>query len=523
MHTPYRLKVFGTFRFTGANGDVVRISSKRGKCLIVSLLLSDDWSRDRFWLQEFLWPDRPKEHASLSLRQELRNLRKLLGEGLFVSEDMRVRLNRNLVVNDPFEEQNLGEDILEGVSLQGKLGDWVQNVRLYWHKPEMLAAKSNFVPTIGFSSEQDSQRELTSDLLFSDLVSKGLHDLGRVETVSGRLSNGEDPFLNFSISHLNNRGRVSMRLALTERPNARLHWSANWHQLLSDLGASGTTGEETRTKFFQLSFRAQEATEDALIELVGANSKVSALVLAFQAMRETFSMDPKRVIKAEQMLDLAYEMEPGAAILALKGLVRTNQVFERTASDLEVAKAQALEYARRALVLEPENSLVRALCSNTLLALSGDNRIVGEYAREAIELNPANPMAWSTFANANVAEGRMKEAEKAAARALEISKYSKNRHWWEMNSCVAAVARGDLAVAREHAKVAHFLAPTFRPPLRFIVLLAYQANDLLEFEDAKRKLRLLEPDFDEHCFSDPEYPTGALRAAGLTKLKKLWF
>ena len=387
----------------------------------------------------------------------------------------------------------------------------------------MLAAKSNFVPTIGFSREQESRREPTSGLLFSDLVSKGLQDLGRLETVIDPGSNNEDPFLNFSISHLNNQSRASMRLALTEHPNARLHWSANWHQLLSDLGASGTTGEETRTKFFQLSFRAQEATEEALIELVGANSKVSALVLAFQAMRETLSMDPQRVSKAEQMLDLAYEMEPGAAILALKGLVHTNQIFERTAPDLEVAKAQALDYARRAFVLEPENSFVRALCSNTLLALSGDNRIGGEYAREAIELNPANPMAWSTLANANVAEGRMQDAERAAARALEISKYSKNRHWWEMNSCVTAVARGDLAVAREHAKVAHFLAPTFRPPLRFMVLLARQANDLSEFEDAKRKLRLLEPDFDEHYFADPEYPTGALRAAGLTKPNKIWF
>ena len=130
MGTAYRLKVFGTFRFTRANGEEVRISSKRGKCLIVSLLLSEDWSRDRFWLQDFLWPDRPKEHASLSLRQELRNLRKLLGEGLFVSEDTRVRLNQDLVANRPFEERAIGEELLEGVSLQGPLEEWVHNLSL---------------------------------------------------------------------------------------------------------------------------------------------------------------------------------------------------------------------------------------------------------------------------------------------------------------------------------------------------------------------------------------------------------
>ncbi len=474
------------------------------------------------WLQNLLWPDRPRENASLSLRQELRNLRKTLSDTFIITEASRLRLNPACIANDPFDESDAGQELLEGVAPPGALGQWVKDVRENWRAPNISGGTPGFVPKVAFSRTNESNSDRQSGLVVSDLIAKGLKDFGRVETVDDTSQADDDRFLKFSISQLHSTSGTSLRLALIEQPQDRLRWSANWHQLLSDLGASGDTGEETRTKFFQLAYRAQEAAEDALVDLVGANHKVSALVLAFQALRDVFSMDPVRVAEAEQMLDLAYEMEPGAALLALKGLLRTNQIYERTTTDLDAAKAEALDCVRRALALEPENGLVRALCSNTVVALAGDTRTGGAYAREAIDLNPSNPLAWSTLANANIAEGRLQEAADAAARALEISRFSKNRHWWEMNSCVAAVARGDFAVALEHARIAHFLAPAFKPPLRFMVLLSYQANDHRAFEEAKHKLMQLEPDFDERHFSDPEYPTNSLRAAGLTKMKKLW-
>ena len=122
MRGPFTLKLFGSFHFVAADGEVIAISGKRGRCLIVALLLSEDWSRDRLWLQTLLWPDRPKENASLSMRQELSALRRLLGEGVLISEGPRVRLDRAAILNDPLDpeaEHGPGEELLAGLSLPG--------------------------------------------------------------------------------------------------------------------------------------------------------------------------------------------------------------------------------------------------------------------------------------------------------------------------------------------------------------------------------------------------------------------
>lgn len=514
--------VFGRFVLIDARGFKHRIPSKRARCLIVALLLSQEWTADRAWLQSLLWPDRPPENASLSLRQEIRNVRKVLGGDFIVSDETRLRLNRAVVSNDPLREWRAGLTLLDGVRLPGELGDWVRHVGRNWRTLEGGQAQPDFVPAVAFSVVDQSDTATSSGLMLSDLISKGLNDLGRIETVNVSAGEDGDLSLGFSISQFRTAERESLRMALREHPQARLRWSANWHQVLSDLGASGPSGEDIRTKFFQMAFRAQEAAEDGLVEIVQRESRVSSLVLVLQALRCAFSMDPARVAQSAKMLDLADDIAPSGAIHALKALLQTNQIYERSTNDAETAKAQALDHARKALVLEPENGLVRALCSNTLVSLSSDLHVGGNYAREAIDLNPSNPLAWSTLANALVAEGRAQDAQHAAARALEISRFSRNRHWWEMNSSVAAVARGDLAAARAHAQTAHLLAPAFKPPLRFLVMLAYHAHDDQAFQTAKQKLMALEPDFDERHIADPQYPTNALRTAGLAKMRTLW-
>ena len=98
-----------------------------------------------------MWPDRPPENASLSLRQEIRNLRKLFGGDFIVSDGTRLQLNGVFVSNDPLREWRPGQKLLDGVRLPGELGDWVKHVVRNWRTLEGGQAQPDFVPAVAFS------------------------------------------------------------------------------------------------------------------------------------------------------------------------------------------------------------------------------------------------------------------------------------------------------------------------------------------------------------------------------------
>lgn len=144
-----RLRLFGTFRLTGVNGDVVSIVSRRARGLLAYLALAPDHTGTRERLCGLLWSDRGEPQARSSLRQCLFDLREtFLAADLDIIDSGREivtlksdtydsdvdNVNRALAGNDiAVLIAALGaissERLLDDLDIGGLYGDWLDQTR----------------------------------------------------------------------------------------------------------------------------------------------------------------------------------------------------------------------------------------------------------------------------------------------------------------------------------------------------------------------------------------------------------
>lgn len=175
----------------------------------------------------------------------------------------------------------------------------------------------------------------------------------------------------------------------------------------------------------------------------------------------------------------------------------------------------------RALRNEPLNGAVNAAASHVSLLLDNDAASARLLALRATEINPANPLGWSSLANAFVREDRPVEALSASQRALDISRMSKFSYWWEMNASLVSAVNQDPRAALEHAIAARAKSPDFKPPLRYLVALYFHFGKIDAAAEALEQLKRLEPDFEFRMFGEASYPTATLRQLPLKNVSKI--
>lgn len=141
------VRVLGGFELIGAGGGSLTLPGKKLRALVALLALPPclGWSREQ--LTAVLWGDRDEELARGSLRQALAELRRLLGDGVLVTDRDTVVFDPAAVTVDAAEFCALcaasqweraaalyGGDLLSGVSLpDGAFADWllVEQTRLH--------------------------------------------------------------------------------------------------------------------------------------------------------------------------------------------------------------------------------------------------------------------------------------------------------------------------------------------------------------------------------------------------------
>lgn len=64
------------------------------------------------------------------------------------------------------------------------------------------------------------------------------------------------------------------------------------------------------------------------------------------------------------------------------------------------------------------------------------------------------------------------------------------------------------------------MAPTFRPPQRYLVPLYLRAGKRDHARETLERLRRLEPGFSLEVMREPSYPSAGIRAAGLLTFSK---
>jgi len=521
--TAFHVNLFGPFEVTALDGTVVHVPSKRGKALIAALATGRKGQRTRDWLQKLLWQGRGRSQSSASLRQELRLIRKSFDNPeIVLSEHGILTLNPDLVSSNADRLQSGTDvaDFLEGLDLPAPFDAWLAQQRQQTGGVPQAggeggtvlseAAASTGEPIIYFRRDSSDEMMLeVANEVFQSQIEKGLTDLAPLDirSTTSDLVAANHTLLKTQI--LESGHETLLRVVMPGAGAGLQNWTAHWRgqtQLLL-----GCENED----LLQLAYRAQEAAVDALTVSEARKNRISASLLGFRALRSIFSMERSDLDQADIDLQRAYELMPKGVFLAWRAFIQANLIVESTDLDPGYQAELAADLARRALLEEPENAALKAAASHVFLLTGQDATVAGELARDATALNPANPLGWASRANAEIAAGQIEASVEFSRRALQIGRFSRSRHWWEMQAGVSAALVGNYEAARDHSLMAHSLVPSFRPPLRYLAALENQRGDEAAKDAALEKIRGLEPDFDLKDLAEPNYPAGNLRRAGL--------
>ena len=182
-------------------------------------------------------------------------------------------------------------------------------------------------------------------------------------------------------------------------------------------------------KFSRLAHRAAEVTVDLLPEIASNDaSPIHAHALKARALREMFSFDAVRLRIADGLLNEAERINATPDLLAWRSLLRMFMIVERTETDLATLREEAEENSQLALEGAGSNTLVLGLVGKVQVLLDDDVIGGGALSRDAIRLNPGNPVGLSGLATALMRDGRAAEAVALARKGRAIAQNSPYVH-----------------------------------------------------------------------------------------------
>ncbi|MCV3273768.1 tetratricopeptide repeat protein, partial [Roseobacter sinensis] len=239
-------------------------------------------------------------------------------------------------------------------------------------------------------------------------------------------------------------------------------------------------------------------------------------------IRHLFAFTPHDVAEAESLFRKAQSVESRGLYWAWLAQVRTIQRVEMYDNDLQGLRAEGEYYSARALELEPNNSMVLALCSNAEHILRMDARRGLELADRAVHINPYNPMAWWALSSSKLYAREVEQSYREALRGRYLTAKSPIRFWWDLQVFAAAMMTGRLDEAVECLKGCAAQNPNFRPPLRYLLALLAGLGDEFEAQRIIQCLLRLEPGFTvQQLLEDRQYPASLLHRAPGVDLKRV--
>lgn len=190
-----------------------------------------------------------------------------------------------------------------------------------------------------------------------------------------------------SIRAFNGRVRAATQLVETE---TRAHiWAANFERDLDDLFAL----QDAITKGVVAAMEPSIRSTEMAWAVAGAGEPATAYALYLRALSDLYVRRPPELARAECLLRHAIELEPyyadALAALADCMLLRTIEGAV-TAERLATARADAIEFAQRAVFVDPMNSRALSAAAFALAAMYHRFDEGFELAQQAASLNSAS-------------------------------------------------------------------------------------------------------------------------------------
>lgn len=524
------IRVSGRFRIEDAEGREVTVTSAKGKALIALLATQSGYERGRIWLQDKLWSERGSESGARSLRQELTQLRKQLGRhsALLVADRQAVRLDAKCVtVVDTCTEA--GEEFLEGLDVRDdEFNHWLVSERTRRTPPEaenaawaprklsQSGSPEVAVSVIALSTEEATCRVIEAQVL--DRTARALSDFCAVTTYAKRPVTMPPADFQVTVQAFQQPGRdLAIRATLEEVSLGRT--------LLAEtvVDVSATETPDIPWPILALVNRVVATTTRAIsAKAASGGGRQSAAALASRAIHGIFSIGRAELVAADKLLKEAHDIDPRGVFSAWRLQLSIIQYVERYELDRQALCDKGEELCAEAIAQDPLNSNVMAAAAN-FQAIMEKNAVAGvELARLSIRANSANPLAWWAFSNAVQYTGDAETAYLAARRAHNLARGTKLEFWAAFQRSLSAALVRKPEEALHLGEISNALAPNFAPPLRYLLALYSNLDDVESARRVLKNLERMEADFSlDRIVHDPEYPMSIARSAGLLDANKL--
>lgn len=554
--------VVGPFRMTGPMGENLTPRLEKSRGLIALLAMTGHRQRSRAALQDKLWSDRPPEHGANSLRQSLVDIRRSLGHyaGCLTTEGRLVSLSENEIDLDldRFDPTTVARTdmpiLLEGLEIRDpEFEGWIRDQRMAFEARIRDALKHAADPdrppaieSIDGTAEKSPERpedtpsaaaaagsvttargkakpwlrilppQTTGSgpaAFYRQMLSAGIHqamcELGTVEVVTEpRPVPGVEIQADMTVTS----SGVLAVATVTEAHDGALLWSGS--QILP---ANGETLCDDST-LLRLVNQIVDVAGYCIRRVVERDRDASEFVLAFDAVQKMFQLTRQDLADADRLLEDAIERGNNGVALAWKAYLRTFLVAEHGA-DVHVVGEEVRDQIRRAIEIAPFNSQVLALASYVHTFLLREHATGLELARRSLEMSPSNPLALAFHGVAEAFLGKHQEGYSRASMARDLAGPGPYRYTIDFLCSVTATLAGDYDNAIRMNEIVRALKPDYKPTYRYLTALYLQQGDREKALEAMTALRKSEPDFSIDRMLDPDYPSSALRAAGLLATK----
>ncbi len=521
-----QFRLFGPFRVAAPDGTDLSPSSQKAQGLLAIVLIAPDFRRPRAHLQDLLWSDRSQEQGAASLRQELTSLRKTLGEHASVLHSDRVFVwldgalfETDCDANGPTALAEMRDrEFLEGNAVRDpEFVDWLRDQRSKFEElaeaapPAVSRASTKEEPLTLYVHSPDNSGPLARHL--AGAISSGVNDWVPLDIRNGppeaarnrafvletaELRIGSDVFVDVLMKDPTERStlwRTALEVPIDDRTSVR-----------KDI--TRLINEAIDRTLWTLSHESYGLTPQ------NANSALQAIEAMFRTHGASYR-------ELSSVFEDEYSATGHGVFLAWQAFLSTYAVGERKATDRVLLTEEARSLVQRALLAEPHNALVLALCAHVNAFTLGDNRTAFELADRSVKLQANNPLGWLFRGIALINLEQLEEGRKSIARARTTTGEAPYRYLVDCTSCIAEMLSGNFSDAIAYGSTSLSYAPNFAPTLRYLLATYLAAGETAAAEKTIQRLQNIEPDFDLSLFAEPEYPTPMMKKYRVIDKKKL--
>lgn len=518
------------FRLSDPEDTDLTPRSQKSQGLLAILLTSPDFGRPRAKLQDMLWSDRGQEQGAASLRQELATLKKVLGAFADVlgSDRTKVwlrpeRFDTDCTVDGPTDAAPAKRpEFLEGNTIKDpEFTDWLRERRSEFEDarpgpaaPRLLHPSGQPERPMLFLSSSDRSGPLARHI--AGAISSGIQDWLPLDVRDGPppASVANAFLLETEETRLGQDAFV--QIALHDVVERKTLWRS---AIEFDLGETTTI----RTDLARLINDAIDRTL-TILSFDGLGLTPRNANAAIQAIERMFTTHGSSYEELTKVFDKEYQSTGHGVFLAWRAFLSTYVIGSGRAHDRENLSEEARDFVRRALLAEPHNPLVLALCSHVNAFTLGDHQSALELAERSIRLQPRNALGWMFRGVALINLGRLAEGRDSITRARDTTGEAPYRYLIDCYSCIAEMLGGNLENAVGYGATSLNYAPDFAPTLRYLLATHLKAGDMDAAERTLLRLRRIEPDFEMSLLAEPEYPNPLMkkyRILDLTRLPKM--